>query len=146
MESAAQDRAPRYLQLGRAIAAQNRHRHAACWVKVAVGEIVEFGARGQHLDCLAGVPVAGDQGLIEPHPRRDSMRVSRKPLVPEPELTRAPIRADQGRGDADAGRRSCARPWTGKVSLGASAPSPQLFPTTKLNQIIRHVIQEPARP
>ena len=143
MDTPDQERAPRYLQLGRAIAEQIRTGTLRLGEKlpsvrslssdrgVSISTVLQA---YQWLENQGLIRAASALGILCPHSAQSTRT---RTELPELRAT-----ADQNRRDADAGRDPARRMNPANVSLEASAPSPQLFPTAKLNKIIRRVIQE----
>ena len=143
MEPAIQDRTPRYLQLGRAIAEQ---------IGTGTLRVGEKLPSVRSLSAERGVSISTvlqayqwleNQGMIEPHPRSGFYaRIPHSQLVPEPSYQSSEPKPIKVGAMPTLGEILRAAMDPAKVSLGASAPSPQLFPTAKLNKIIRRVIHE----
>src|SRR4051812_4541822 len=143
MDAPDQERAPRYVQLGRAIAEQ---------ISTGTLRVGEKLPSVRSLSADRGVSISTvlqayqwleNQGLIEPHPRSGFYaRIPQSQLVPEPSYRSSEPRPIKIGAMPTLGEILRAAMDPEKVSLGASAPSPQLFPTSKLNKIIRRVIQE----
>jgi DNA-binding transcriptional MocR family regulator len=143
MESQSQAPAPRYLQLGRVIAEQIKSGTLRVGDKLPSVRALSL-ERGVSISTvLQAYQWLENQGLIEPHPRSGFYaRIPQSQLVPEPSYRSSDPRPIKIGAMPTLGEILRAAMDPAKVSLGASAPSPQLFPSTKLNKIIRRVIQE----
>src|SRR3954451_10492422 len=143
MDAPDQERAPRYLQLGRAIAEQ---------ISTGTLRVGEKLPSVRSLSSDRGVSISTvlqayqwleNQGLIEPHPRSGFYaRIPHSHLVPEPSYQSSEPRPINVGAMPTLGEILRAAMNAANVSLGASAPTPQLFPTTKRMKIIRRVIHE----
>src|SRR3954465_7213894 len=141
----AQDRehAPRYLQLGRAIAEQSGGGLWGGGEKLPSVRSLSSDRGVSISTVLQAYQWLENQGLIEPHPRSGFYaRIPQSQLVPEPSYQSSDPRPIKIGAMPTLGEILRAAMDPEKVSLGASAPSPQLFPAAKLNKIIRRVIQE----
>jgi DNA-binding transcriptional MocR family regulator len=143
MENPAPPQAPRYLQLARAIAGQIKTGTLRVGDKLPSVRALSL-ERGVSISTvLQAYQWLENQGLIEPHPRSGFYaRIPQSQLVPEPSYQSSDPRPIKIGAMPTLGEILRAAMDPEKVSLGASAPSPQLFPATKLNKIIRRVIQE----
>jgi len=132
MDAPDQERAPRYLQLGRAIAEQ---------IGTGTLRVGEKLPSVRSLSADRGVSISTvlqayqwleNQGLIEPHPRSGFYaRIPHSQLVPEPSYQSSEPRPIKIGAMPTLGEILRAAMNPANVSLGASAPSPQLFPTAK---------------
>src|SRR3954468_9576361 len=138
-----QERAPRYLQLGRAIAEQIGSGTLRVGEKLPSVRSLSSDRGVSISTVLQAYQLLEYQGLIESHPRSGFYaRIPHSQLVPEPSYQSSEPRPIKIGAMPTLGEILRAAMNPANVSLGASAPSPQLFPTAKLNKMIRRVIQE----
>ena len=143
METSAQDHAPRYLQLGRAVAEQISNGTLRVGEKLPSVRSLSSDRGVSISTVLQAYQWLENQGLIEPHPRSGFYaRIPHSQLVPEPSYQSSEPRPIKIGAMPTLSEILRAAMNPAMLSLGASAPSPQLFPTAKLNKIIRRVIQE----
>lgn len=142
-EQSSREQSPRYLQLGRVIAQQIASGTIQVGEKLPSVRALSLDRGVSISTVLQAYAWLENQGLIEPHPRSGFFsRIPPAQLFPEPSFRTSEPKPMKIAAMPTIGEMLRAAMDPAMVSLGASAPSAQLFPTGKLNKIIRRIIQE----